>query len=386
MQRPGDLSPPAHIAALDGLRGIAILLVIPHNANIFSHAAPWLWPFALVADAGWIGVQLFFVLSGFLITRNLLESRDADNYFSAFYGRRVLRIFPLYYLTLIVALLIVPRFFRLDAGAIASYDNQIWLWTFLSNWAQPLGHDVSGFSHFWSLAIEEQFYALWPLVVLALSSVRLFWACIGLVAVALISRSVLLYEGAKPEMVYMFTVCRMDALAIGAAAAILAQSDKCIEWIRRNYKPSLIVGALVLAILAASSETYAVYDAVTLTVGYPILSIVFAMLVLTMIALSARQPAHWMTRLLSTRWLRSVGRYSFAMYVFHMPVIIIAGDWIRSTFAASGTALPLVYAVAATVLSYVAGFASYHLLEKHFLRLKSAFAPRPRAALESTQP
>ena len=94
----------AHIPALDGLRGVAILLVIPHNADIFSNSAPWLWPIALLAHAGWIGVQLFFVLSGFLITRNLLASRGAPHYFRTFYARRALRIFPLYFLTLVAAL------------------------------------------------------------------------------------------------------------------------------------------------------------------------------------------------------------------------------------------------------------------------------------------
>src|SRR5262245_39580963 len=153
---------PPHIPALDGLRGIAILLVIPHNADVFSNSAAWLWPAALLAHAGWIGVQLFFVLSGFLITRNLLDSRAADNYFQSFYWRRVLRIFPLYYLTLIAGLVIAPRLFQFPSGALASLQNQAWLWTFLSNWTQPLGLEVSGFSHFWSLAIEEQFYLVWP--------------------------------------------------------------------------------------------------------------------------------------------------------------------------------------------------------------------------------
>src|SRR5437868_9650544 len=144
-----------YIPALDGLRGLAILLVIPHNADIFSNSSPWLWPVALLAHAGWIGVQLFFVLSGFLITRNLLDSHTTDNYFTAFYGRRALRILPVYFLTLFVALTVLPHLISFSAGALASHQHQVWLWSFLINWMQPFGIDVSGFSHFWSLSVEE---------------------------------------------------------------------------------------------------------------------------------------------------------------------------------------------------------------------------------------
>jgi peptidoglycan/LPS O-acetylase OafA/YrhL len=182
----------AHIPALDGLRGIAILLVIPHNADIFSQSAPWLWPIALVAHAGWIGVQLFFVLSGFLITRNLLDTRRDANYLRSFYVRRALRIFPLYFLTLFVGLVVLPHVVQFSPGALASHHNQVWLWTFLSNWAQPYGLEVSGFSHFWSLAVEEQFYLVWPFVVLFAAGTRLFWVSVVVALAAFVSRVVLM--------------------------------------------------------------------------------------------------------------------------------------------------------------------------------------------------
>ena len=119
----------AHIPALDGLRGLAILLVIPHNADIFSNSAPWLWPMAQLAHAGWIGVQLFFVLSGFLITRNLLDTRHDENYFKVFYGRRVLRIFPLYFLTLFVGLVLLPRLVHFGPEALAGHarNDREWI-------------------------------------------------------------------------------------------------------------------------------------------------------------------------------------------------------------------------------------------------------------------
>ena len=99
----------SYLPALDGLRALAILLVIPHNSDNFGEHPGIFLPFAILAHAGWIGVQLFFVLSGFLITRNLMALRSTKNYFAVFFGRRVLRIFPLYFGTLIVGLLLLPQ-------------------------------------------------------------------------------------------------------------------------------------------------------------------------------------------------------------------------------------------------------------------------------------
>lgn len=377
----GKASSATHITALDGLRALAILLVIPHNADIFSNSPSWMWPAAILAHAGWIGVQLFFVLSGFLITRNLLDSRNSDNYFGAFYGRRALRILPVYFLTLLVALILLPHFVDFSPGALASHRNQVWLWTFLINWVQPLGVDVSGFSHFWSLAVEEQFYLVWPFIVLLFAGKRFLWACAAFVVVAFATRVALLHFGGNPEMLYMFTVCRMDALALGAAAAALSQSGRCNEWLGRHRNRALLLCAGLLLVTALITHTYAVYDPQTLTIGYPLLAGAFALLILTLKSIQDRRPDHWLNTLLSTPLLRSVGRYSYAMYIFHLPILTLFGASIREAFAFAGAAMPLFYVASAVVLTYGAGFVSYHLVEKHFLRLKYLFSPRMPAAL-----
>ena len=155
-----------HIPALDGLRGIAILLVVLHNAPDFpTHSSGFIWLAAIVGTVGWIGVELFFVLSGFLITRQLLDSQRSGNYYRAFFGRRILRIFPLYYVALLIGLVVFPLVFPGAVDSSSPRRDQIWLWTFLFNWAHPFGTAGFGFSHFWSLAIEEQFYLIWPFVV-----------------------------------------------------------------------------------------------------------------------------------------------------------------------------------------------------------------------------
>ncbi|HUQ08896.1 MAG TPA: acyltransferase [Steroidobacteraceae bacterium] len=369
-----ELRDRAHIPALDGLRGIAILLVIPHNADTFSQSPGWLWPVALLAHAGWIGVQLFFVLSGFLITRNLLARRGADDYLRSFYGRRALRIFPLYFLTLFAGLVVLPALVTFSAGALSSHQNQIWLWTFLSNWAQPFGHEVSGYSHFWSLAVEEQFYLVWPFVVLLAAGTRLFWICVAVAVAALLSRTLMMIAGARPEMLYMFTNCRMDALALGAAAAVLSQDAVVMQWTSRHIRPLMLAVVGTLAIAGLSTHVFAVYDPGTLIAGQTLLAMAFAVVMLGIARVPRDGPLGLIPRALETRWLRLVGRYSFAMYVFHLPLLIVFGHDMKRLAAGAGSAAPLVTSIVAVLLSFVAGLLSYHLIEKHFLKLKSALA------------
>jgi peptidoglycan/LPS O-acetylase OafA/YrhL len=365
-----------HIPALDGLRGVAILLVIPHNADLFSNSAPWLWPMALLAHAGWLGVQLFFVLSGFLITRNLLAARGQPDYLRSFFVRRVLRIFPLYFLTLLVGLVLLPQLVEFSPGALASHRHQAWLWTFTSNWAQPFGADVSGFSHFWSLAVEEQFYLLWPFVVLLAAGSRLLIVCATLVVIALASRAVMLGSGAKPELLYMFTFCRMDALAMGAAMAVVSLHEPAMRWIRAHSRSLLAEVLVVLLVVALYSHSYSVYDPQTLLMGQTLIAAAFAALIVSIGYVPPGAVGHGLRRMLEWGWLRRVGRYSFAMYVFHLPLLAAFGGDLRRWLAFSGSALPLLYALAAILLSYLAGVLSWHLLEKHFLALKARGAPR----------
>ena len=368
-----------HFSALDGLRGLAILLVIPHNADAFHGT---LWPAAILAHLGWIGVQLFFVLSGFLITGNLLDSRNAPNYYKSFFARRVLRIFPLYYGVLIVTFLVLPHFTPLPEKMVSTQHHQIWLWTFLVNWTEPFGRSVEGFSHFWSLAVEEQFYLIWPFLLHRRNPETVFWLSVGLIVAAFIIRCVLLLNGARTGVLYMFTFCRMDALAAGAAAAALVRIPRGIEVFRRHSHRWWRTG-LILAILGTlPTGIYALEGTGTYTVGYTILSLAFAAFVLGGIA-EPTGSGRFYQKILNLRPLRSVGRYSYGMYIFHMFIIVGAGGSIlarlRPVFPIW---YPAVYALVIAVLSYCVAFVSYHGFEKHFLKLKRRFTPVRSAALQ----
>src|SRR5260221_2298951 len=153
-------NPPAHpgpprLPTLDGLRAIAILLVVPHNLNLIATFGGT-QPVVAALHRGWIGVQLFFVLSGFLITRILLDARDAPDYYRSFFVRRALRIFPLYYAVLLVLFVLLPvlGLVPLDSDPM----GELSYWAYSSNWYGPFRHGPEAVSHFWSLPTEEKFY------------------------------------------------------------------------------------------------------------------------------------------------------------------------------------------------------------------------------------
>ena len=175
-------APPArrHIPVLDGLRGLAVVLVLLFHLDRLSGAA---WPDRVLArlfGAGWVGVDLFFVLSGFLITGILVDTAAQRNFFRNFYARRALRIFPLYYALLVVGFAVYPTFapaIHADRDWRLFLDGQWWFWSYLANIRlAAVGGAPMNFGHLWSVAIEEQFYLVWPLLLLLAWRLGRRWA------------------------------------------------------------------------------------------------------------------------------------------------------------------------------------------------------------------
>ncbi len=368
-----------HIPALDGIRALAILLVVPHNVDLLRPPVPSVdYPIVLLLHAGWIGVQLFFVLSGFLITGNLLDSRASGNYFRAFFGRRALRILPLYFTVLIAAFVIAPMLFKLPQSLRDTESHQIWLWTFLTNWTQPFDGGVHGFGHFWSLAVEEQFYLLWPFVVLVCTPVTLLWACGIAVGVALITRIVLVATHAPHDALYMFTLCRMDALALGAAVAALIRIPAALERLKCATPAVVAATVLMLGITAAGTRGLAMYEVSTQTIGYTLLSAAFALVVLLTV-LPATGILSLAMRALACKPLRLVGRYSYGMYVFHLPLHAFFGAaLLYHFFPQPSPTESLVYTALFTLATFLLAALSYELFERRFLNLKSRLEPKRR--------
>ncbi len=323
------------------------------------------------SSLGWIGVQLFFALSGFLITAALLDSQDGPHYFRNFYARRALRILPLYYAVLLALLVVLPRF--IAPRVPFSYEQQAALWLFVLNWTQSSPY---GFGHFWSLAIEEQFYLLWPLVVWRLAPRRLLTVCLWIAAAALLLRCLLVAYGTDPWALYINTACRMDALTLGAAGACVLRIPQLRERLLSRL-PAL--SALVLMLLLAGAALTHAYDRDRWsgeTFGYTLLALCSATFVTAAAVMPGSAARAGGGALLTWAPLRSCGIYSYAMYVFHGLLHKLVGEpWLVATFGERPSVqVAFVYALAVLAVSYLLGFCSYHLFEKHFLRLKGVFA------------
>lgn len=364
-----------HLPALDGIRGLAIIWVVFHNtlADSFAPSGGPLHIVALLAHPGWIGVQLFFALSGFLITAGLLDSRGRDNYFSGFYAKRALRILPLYYAVLLIVLVILPGVVGAAGELHSAFRDQVSLWLFVSNWTHLA---PNGFGHFWSLAVEEQFYLVWPLLVYGLSPKRLLTVCLWIAFGALLVRCGMRWEGASSWTLYTATPCRMDALALGAAGACLVRIPSLDDQVRRRLP--VLAGATVALFLLGMPATHLYDDSRVAgeTIGYTILAWCSAVMVTGVAMTDGRAPS-WLSR--GLRWppLRSCGKYSYAMYVFHQILHkLVSVPWIARHFGPHPSPQVVFAASVATLLvSYGLAFVSYHGFEKYFLSLKRFVQP-----------
>ena len=341
--------------------------------------------------SAWLGVDLFFVLSGFLITGILLRSRGRPRYFSSFFARRVLRIFPLYYAVIAVALLVLPAFppARQVLDTPIGTGHGWWYALYLQNILMAVR---ASFDHLilavtWSLAVEEQFYLLWPLVVWWLPARRLAWLCGGLMLAAPLLRGVMVALDSNAIAIYVLTPTRVDALAAGSLIACWLDRSLDPERLRRFAKSAGTVSLLGIAGLLAFRGRLRLEDPLLQTAGYSLIAVGGAAL-LTLLLQPAKAPL--LVRCFTVRPLLSLGRYSYAMYLFHVPLGAINRKGIWGIDDAADTAslpevLPmwgdrlhvlLAMMASSLLLTFAAAWLSWHLYEKHFLRLKRYF---PRA-------
>jgi peptidoglycan/LPS O-acetylase OafA/YrhL len=392
----GDAAPERE-PRLDGLRGLAIALVLLYHTTHYGYASgPFETALTLLPSLGWSGVDLFFVLSGFLITGILLRARESPTYYRAFYARRVLRIFPLYYATLAFFLLLVPR---LDLFAPAHHlwtpgvERHAWpYWLFLSNfdagWTGVWRHHTLAIT--WSLAIEEHFYLLWPWLVRRLDARRLLAACAAIFAGAFALRVALTLGGAPPLAAYAWTPCRLDALATGAAIAVVAREPARLAALARAAR--LALPAALAAFLAsfawvrwaaAPIAAGAPPDAIAAqalgytthpwmrTVGYTLLCIVYGALLVWLIAAPT---ASRRVRLFEHRALCALGQYSYALYLFHYFVALLTLEVLApARHPDQFVTVQLAFWLLAIGASLLAARASWVLLEEPLLRLKRRF-------------
>ncbi len=358
---------------LDGIRGLAIIgVLLTHGSYIIGNRLAY-----RLFGVGWCGVDLFFVLSGFLITGILIDTKTAVNRASSFYARRILRIFPIYYLTVGVVLILQTRWAWLATAA----EMQSWLdrlsYLFYFKDIVPLWHQgnlhETLLSHFWSLAVEEQFYFVWPLIVWHLPAKKVYKLCGISLCFALALRIVLGARFGYTTWMLFFPLTRADGLFAGSAlAALLA----CGYRPSRRILAGLTVGCFLAFLLVALTGYHQFFwgGPYMSTIGFSGLAIGFAVL----IAYCLQAGDAPLPRALQAGWLRAFGRYSYGIYVFHLPIFHLADhlakEHLSVTFPLKGlysfTYLGLVIAA-----SYGVAWLSFNYFEQSFLRLKTSFEP-----------
>jgi peptidoglycan/LPS O-acetylase OafA/YrhL len=376
-----------HLPALDGVRGVAILgVLLFHFVAQTTATSGFEAALNAVLGYGLLGVDLFFVLSGFLITGILYDSRAERGYFRSFYMRRVLRIFPLYYGVLAAVFFVAPLLPALRGATLAGLqDRQAWAWLYMVNvylaiqeaWSLPY------LQHFWSLAVEEHFYLFWPLVVWALAGRprALMGTTLGVAAASFAARVWASLAGVGPVATTVLTPFQLDALCLGGLFAVWLRQPGGEAAVRRAVWPlTLVAGGLLAADFAVHRVTDAGLE-LSRAVRGGLFRVLFAALLLH--ALLAA-PAAWASRLFRSAPLVALGKYSYGLYVYH--------HFLSYYFVTHGTEFALAAAVGshtlAVALQAAGGIAaslalawlSYELFEKHFLQLKrrwpSARAPR----------
>ena len=318
----------------------------------------------------WVGVDLFFVLSGFLITRILLRKSRDEHYFRNFYLRRTLRIFPLYYFALVLVLFILPSvMISLDISYLR--EKQAWFWLYMENWlfafeGWPRETNII-ISHFWSLAIEEQYYLMWPLVVYFLRN-RVGLLAVVTVLLAGIALGLRLSGTLGNPGFYTITFARMDSLLTGSFVAVAAmlRPETLKLAARRLVWP--LAGIIIGVITTSSDLSYS--NRFFSTIGYTVLAVFFG----AVVVLSFRQNTP-LRRLLDCLPLKVLGRYSYGLYVFHFPVYWLFRPALMESLSVlnAAWAAKVVAALALLLFTFALTLFSYHLLELPFLRLKRFF-------------
>ncbi len=338
------------IPAFDGLRAVAFAFVMGFHFG--------LTPFF----AGRLSLDSFFVISGFLITLLMVREREATGDVSLrnFYVRRALRIFPAYYVFLMVTFATLWL-----AGTPPSRPLIVLSLTYLLDYAQAFGHVRQTLvSHGWSLSVEEQFYALWPPVLFLLTLWRLPTRriVVALIAAVLVWRVVLSRSGQEWYLYYAFEA-RFDAILVGCGLA-LCYRDRWLNRLARvvsahRVLPLVTLAALVLIALSPAGD---------LVYGETLFAPLLAILLIQTIMLHRTASWGW----LNWSWVRYVGRISYPLYLYHQ----LAG---HLAFKTTGVRYSVQMALA-LLLTFAFAMTSYHVIEVPFLRLKKAFESRPVAA------
>jgi peptidoglycan/LPS O-acetylase OafA/YrhL len=348
--------------ALDGLRGLAILMIIMyHNFD-----------FLPLSQAGWIGLDLFFVLSGFLITGILLKKKNSHHFLRNFYARRILRICPIYYLSLIIFLFILPNIISYPFSRHYFITYQYWFWLEIQNWLfilKPAGNN-NFLNHFWSLALEEQFYLIGPWIILFIRKIQnLISFLLGILLLLLILRlAVWSFRLENVSYVNIYAFTRIDGLCVGSLLAIF-RHQKNFKLKNLNRVLGLSFFLLVFIVMPFFKLFF------HFTLPYLACSLFPAIALFWGVVLWSSIPGESpIFRIFNNRFLIFFGRISYGLYIFHWPI----NRLIKLRFE-TGAGQPyhfemtLLLAIISTGIAIIMSVISFYTYERYFIGLKRYF-------------
>jgi peptidoglycan/LPS O-acetylase OafA/YrhL len=344
-----------------------------------------------ITNYGSYGVELFFILSGFLITGILYDSRDKPHYFRNFFMRRVLRIFPLYYGVLALLFFVAPLIPLLQGPTLDFLaDRQGWAWLYAVNvYIAKHGDWVFSYlDHFWSLAVEEHFYFFWPLVVflLARHPRALIAVSLAISLDAMLARVIGSLLGLSWWTTYVLTPFRLDGLALGAFLALMVRRPGGLEWLVRLLAPVVAAAGALLAVTFIWTTLVVSHEGLELVLPVRAALILLLLACLLVWALVAPE------RSATSRFFRSgslvfLGTYSYGLYVYHHFIShymtinrteLELTQWVGS----HGLAVAL-QATLGGAASVALAYMSYEFYEKRFLGLKRFFETGPAPPADS---
>ncbi|MEY2937447.1 MAG: hypothetical protein RL062_36, partial [Bacteroidota bacterium] len=343
----------SYIQPLDGVRAIAALMVlIFHCFQITTYHSSLGLFLQKIGFLGQTGVSLFFVLSGFLITRILIQQKDEPHFIFNFFIRRALRIFPLYFFYLCLMYFILPTVFEKPSP---DFSQQWYYWFYLQDFAITFRWPAIGPKHFWSLAIEEHFYLIWPFIILFNKTKGVVITISILIIASAITRMLLVSNGFET---YFFTFARLDEISLGCLLAVLESKGILLKWKSNHIAALLLVITCIAGILWFQFSSLA--NPIIQVVKYQFISATYFLAVAWVLTANKQS---MITRFLSSRFLIFTGSISYGIYVYQAIAIEIA-----RAFSIQNNVL---FFLCVAITCYSIATVSYFFFEKPILNLKS---------------
>ena len=344
--------------SIDGLRFFSFFAVLLFHLNINGF------------QLGWAGVSVFFVISGFLITTILLKTKEREHYFKNFYIRRSLRIFPIYYALIIVFTILYlmrDKVFPSDFMYFMTYTQNV-LWVFTDYQS-----DLSPFlAHTWSLAIEEQFYLLWPFIIFSFRNSNLIKVSLILILGAVLFRVVCSYLERSYYIVLL--PYHMDLLIMGGVLALIKSglTSRIASFFTKYAFLIGLIGCVVcIGVLGyINNDTLNGYQYLDKSHNYiknPITANIFFFIGLVSIGLInlCISQKNAINTFLSNKIFLHLGKISYGLYLYHWPIYLIFRKVIHSQF---------LLLIVCFLVTYIISFISYKLFETYFINLKDKYS------------